>query len=125
MGQVEELLGGVGGGEGTLGLDDLSELAIVCLDAVGGVDELADLGGEVEEGGQVVPVDEPGADGGGVSLAPDLLEATELTLGLVAGRGAIDGPSLRPALLGRLHKVADALWKAIVVPLSSSSLAGR
>ena len=42
------------------GLDHLAQLPVVSLDRIGGIDQAADLFGELEEGGQLIPIVLPG-----------------------------------------------------------------
>src|SRR4051812_43350968 len=57
--EVDELGGGLLVGEVSAGLDRLADLAVEVLDAVGGVDDAAQVGGQREEGRQVFPAGAP------------------------------------------------------------------
>src|SRR3954470_18734145 len=61
--QVDQLDQGLVGGEVTAGLADLAEPLVDAFDHVRGVDDLADLGREGEEGNHLLP--------GGLPLASD------------------------------------------------------
>ena len=75
------------------GLDRLSDLAVEVLDAVGGVDRAAQVGGQREERGDVVSALTPGVGDHRVALAPRLVERLEGLLGGVGVDGAVDRPA--------------------------------
>src|SRR3954462_6972407 len=68
-GEVDELGGGLFVGEVPAGLDALADLAVEVLDAVGGVDGAAQIGGEREERDDVRPALAPGGGDHRVLLA--------------------------------------------------------
>src|SRR3954447_23862995 len=76
--EVDELGGGLLVGEVSAGLDRLADLAVQALDRVGGVDRAAELVGQREERGDVLPAGAPGVDGRRVAAAPLGVEALEL-----------------------------------------------
>src|SRR5512144_891080 len=72
-GQVEHLEHRLIIGECASILEHPSQAVVQRLDRIGGVDELADLWGKVEEGGQACPVLAPTASDDRVVLSPTLL----------------------------------------------------
>jgi hypothetical protein len=69
-GEPEQLDDGVVAGEVAAGLGDLAELVVQALDAVGGVEQLADRRGEGQERGELLPGVFPDPDGLRVLLPP-------------------------------------------------------
>src|SRR4029079_8582772 len=63
--------------EAATGLDDLAQRPVQRLDRIGGVDHLADAGGEGKERNDVLPDPAPGLADRGVTLAPFGLELLE------------------------------------------------
>src|SRR3954470_10517342 len=73
-GEVDELRGGLLVGEVPAGLDAFADLAVEVLDAVGGVDRAAQVGGQRQERDDVLPALSPGGGDHRVLLAPLLIE---------------------------------------------------
>src|SRR4029453_18099503 len=67
-GEVDQFGGGLFVGEVAAGLDALADLAVEVLDAVGRVDRAAQLGGQCQEGDDLLPAGAPGGGGRGVFL---------------------------------------------------------
>ena len=82
-GEVDELAGGVLGGEAALGLDRLAQLAVEGLDRVCGVDDAADLWGERQKRDHVLPAVAPRLDDRWQLRAPLLLKGLERLEGVV------------------------------------------
>ncbi|MNM66670.1 hypothetical protein D3C81_781670 [compost metagenome] len=64
--------------ENALAFGHLAELPVIALDHIGGVDQLAKLGGILEEGGEFVPVRAPGTDDERIFGSPCFFEAIQL-----------------------------------------------
>ena len=81
--------------------DRLADLHVQAFDGVGGVDDVADLVGEGEEGDDAVPGAFPDLQGGGAGLAvgPGCCELVEYLAGLVGVRGGVDAPQFAGACL--------------------------
>ena len=88
------------------GLDRLSDLAVEVLDAVGGVDRAAQVGGQREERGDVVSALTPGVGDHRVALAPRLVERLEGLLGGVGVDGAVDRPRAAHARFPQTNSAA-------------------
>src|SRR4029453_11929648 len=93
-GEVDQFGGGLFVGEVAAGLDALADLAVEVLDAVGRVDRAAQLGGQCQEGDDVLPAGAPGGGDHGGLLAPLLIEGGERGLGGVGVDGAVDRPQV-------------------------------
>jgi hypothetical protein len=78
------------GREVSSGFDRLADLAVQCLDRVGGVDDAAYVGREGEEGDHVLPGLAPGGADHRVALAPVGLERFERFAGRVGVDGGVD-----------------------------------
>lgn len=89
-GQIEQLARRLGCGKGPLGLDDLAQLAVVALNRVGCVNQVANLGREVEKDGQFGPVVFPGTHRNGILLTPLLTQLEQVGLGLSQGNRLVD-----------------------------------
>src|SRR4051812_40119713 len=76
--EVDEFGGGLFVGEVPAGLDRFADLAVQAFDRVGRVNGLAELVGQAQERGHVLPGRAPGRDGRGVACAPLRVEALEL-----------------------------------------------
>ena len=63
---------------------------MVTLHRVGGVDNAANIGRIIEEGGEFRPVGLPGSDRSGVLATPGFSQALQVDVGLLAGRGLVD-----------------------------------
>jgi hypothetical protein len=100
--QVEELEKRVDGGEKIPVAADLAKRAVERLDGIGGVDDFADLRGEVEEGGELVPVGLPAAADGGVFGIVGGAEGFQRASGGLLGGGAVDGLEVGGDLLALL-----------------------
>src|SRR5215212_10543238 len=80
-GEVDELGGGLFVGEVPAGLDRLADLAVEVLDAVGGVDDPAQVGGQREKRDDVVPACSPGLGDHRIARAPFGVKGRELFFG--------------------------------------------
>jgi hypothetical protein len=89
--EVDELGGGLFIGEVSAGLDRFADLAVEVLDAVGGVDDPAQVGGEREERDDVVPACSPGLGDHRVARAPFVVEGGQFLLGGFGVDGGVDG----------------------------------
>ena len=93
--------------------DGLAHLAVQTLDGVGGVEDLADLGREREEGDDLLPLAPPAGDDGRVLLAPgaffEHVQGCRSGLGTGCGVDRLQVLGDRLALLPgcELHRVAD------------------
>lgn len=74
MSQEEQLASCLGSGKSTLGFGDLSQLAMIALHRVGGIDQAPDFCGVSEKGSQIFPVILPGANGDGIFVTPFFVE---------------------------------------------------
>lgn len=81
---------------------DLAKRAVERFDGVGGVDDFADLRGEVEEGGELVPVGLPAAADGGVFGVVGGAEGFQRAPGGLFGGGGVDGLEVGGDLLAFL-----------------------
>src|SRR3954452_22594730 len=111
-GQVEDLQGGLLGGEVPAPAGGLAEAGVQGLDSVRGVDQLPDLDGEVEERHELGPGPLPHRDHRGVLRSPGRGEVGEPGLGgrdAGAGVHLLElGRDLGPVLLGHVpQRVAD------------------
>src|SRR5215213_1448041 len=79
--EVDQLRGGLLVGEVPASLDRLADLAVEVLDAVGGVDDPAQVSGEREERGDVGPALAPAVGDHRVARAPFLVEGGQFLLG--------------------------------------------
>ncbi|MXZ14262.1 MAG: alpha/beta fold hydrolase [Acidimicrobiales bacterium] len=88
--KVEDLEGGLFVGEVASMSHCSAEPGVEALDGVRGVDDPAQLGGELQERDELVPGLPPGADHGGVGVLPVLGERLEACLGGLDGGGRVD-----------------------------------
>src|SRR3954462_6476228 len=89
-GEVDELGRGLFVGEVPAGLDALADLAVEVLDAVGGVDGAAQVGGQRQERDDVLPACAPRLGDHRVLLAPLLIEGRQRVGGGLGVDGAVD-----------------------------------
>lgn len=85
------------------GLGDLAELEVDALNHVCGVDDLADLGWEPQERGELFPGAAPCSDDPGVAVTPFDFEGVHRVCGRLDGGGGVDrsqsrgeGPTVFP-----------------------------
>src|SRR6266516_149415 len=100
--EIQQLQRRIVGGKAAAGLDDLAQRAMQRLDRVGGVDHLADAGGEREERHDMVPGSSPRLGDRRIALAPfglELLEPNQRHIGVLGPVNRLDGGQDRLAVL--------------------------
>jgi len=81
--QVEDLCGGLIGGEPAFGFDGASQDTVDALDGVGGVDDPPDFWGVIEDGDDAFPIAFPGLHDRWEAAAVLLFELEQLEFGFI------------------------------------------
>ncbi len=93
--EIDQLLGGVLGGERAARLDRFPDHPVQALYGVRGVDHPADFRAEGEKRDHLPPGPAPGRGDRGISPAPDLVEGLQRVPGGLGRLGAVDVAELR------------------------------
>lgn len=88
--QIDQLLGGILGGERAPRLDRFPDHPVQALNRVRGIDHPADFRAEGEERNHLLPGPAPGLGDRGILPAPDLIEGLQRVPGRLGGLGAVD-----------------------------------